>query len=84
MITDILKALATGAAQVFLVALQSRQIARRASLGWIFVVGIGISAVWIFNVRAAVSSFYVGAAYVLGAGLGTIAAMKVKIHGERQ
>ncbi len=76
----VLGALGTGFVQVFLVAYQTRQIANRAKLLPIFLVGCAISAVWIFNVRAAVGSLPAGAAYVLGAGLGTVAAMKLKVR----
>lgn len=69
----------TAVVQVFLVALQTRQIARRAPVAQIVVVAIGISAVWIFNVRAAVSSLPAGVAYVLGAGVGTYIAMTLKL-----
>ena len=75
-----LSALGTGFVQVFLVALQTRQIAKGARLLWIFLVACGISAVWIFNVRAATGTLAAGGAYVLGAGLGTVAAMKIHVR----
>jgi multidrug transporter EmrE-like cation transporter len=76
-------AFATGVVQVFLVAFQTRQVANRAPVRNIVLVALGISAVWVFNVRAAVSGLPAGVAYTLGAGLGTYLAMKMRMKGER-
>ncbi len=69
----------TGVAQVTLVVFQTRQIARKAALWQIVTVGMAISSVWIFNVRAAVGSIPAAVAYVLGAGTGTAIAMSLKL-----
>lgn len=84
----LLTAFLTGLIQVSLVAFQSRQIAHHQLTGGsrllpIFLVGCGISSVWIFNVRAAVSGLAAGAAYVLGAGIGTVIAMKIRMKAPK-
>ncbi len=73
-------AFATGLVQVFLVALNQRQIANKSKIWRIVLVGGMISLVWIFNVHAAVGTIGVGAAYVLGAGSGTWLAMKSPVR----
>jgi hypothetical protein len=82
--TLILKGFGTGVLQVFLVALQTRQIAHRSKLWLIFLVALAISGVWIFNVRAAVGSLAQGVSYVIGAGVGTVAAMKIRFKEPAQ
>jgi multidrug transporter EmrE-like cation transporter len=69
----------TGLIQVFLVAYQTRQISHGAKLLSIFLVAIGISLVWVFNVRSAVGSIQAGISYALAAGIGTVLAMKMKL-----
>jgi hypothetical protein len=74
----------TGVAQVFLVALQTRQIANRVALWQITLVGCLISAVWVFNVRAAAGTWQERAAYVFGATCGTTLAMLVPFRRKKQ
>jgi hypothetical protein len=76
-------ALITGIVQVFLVALQTRQLAIGVQLWQIFVVGFGISAVWVLNVRAATGDWLTGLTYALGAGIGTCLATKVRLTQRR-
>lgn len=71
----------TGTVQVFLVAFQQRQIAFRAPLFNIVSVGVLISTVWVWNVRAATGGFWMGFWYVVGAGLGTFLAMLIRVNG---
>lgn len=73
-------AFGTGSLQVFLVAYQTRQIANRVRIWRIVLVGVGISAVWVLNIRAATAGFGPGAAYALGAGFGTFVAMKWRMR----
>jgi O-antigen/teichoic acid export membrane protein len=72
-------AFGTGLVQVFLVALQQRQISHKSSMTRIVVVGVLISTVWVFNVHAAAAGFVTATAYVTGAGTGTWLAMRVKL-----
>jgi len=74
-------ALAAGIGQVTLVQLQVRLVSSGARLRWIFLLGIAISAFWIVNVNSAISGLGPGAAYALGAGFGSLLAMKIKIKG---
>ncbi len=74
-----IQAFLTGIAQVTLVVFQTRQIARRAPVWQVVCVGMAISSVWIFNVRAAVGSLPSAVAYVIGAGTGTLIAMSLKL-----
>lgn len=78
-----LLAFITGLAQVFLVAFQVRQVAERARVWQIAAVGCAISAVWVFNVRAATDGFWPAAAYVVGAGAGTLVAQLVPVGRRR-
>ena len=73
-------AFGTGLLQVFLVALQGRQIAERSALWKIVLVGALISTVWVFNVRAATAGGWEAAAYVCGAACGTLLAMLVPMR----
>lgn len=73
----------TGLLQVFLVALQARQIAERVCLWKITLVGVAISTVWVMNVRAATGEFWEAAFYVAGAGCGTTLAMLVPLGGKK-
>ena len=82
-LTGLSLAFLTGALQVFLVALQGRQIAERARLWQVVLVGALISTVWVFNVRAAASGFWEAACYVAGAACGTALAMLVPL-GKRE
>lgn len=63
----------TGFLQVFLVSANTRQIAQGHLIGS-FLVGMGISLVWAYNVHHIAVSDVVGAfVYATGAGLGTVA-----------
>ena len=74
-----LAAFFTGVAQVALVALNIRQIAAKSRLWKIGAVGFGISALWVLNVRAAASGLGPGVSYALGAGVGSMLAMRFKV-----
>lgn len=78
-VLQVLQAAATGIAQVFLVQLQVRQVTTKVRTGMIFLVGVGISAAWVLNVHSAIAGFYTGAAYALGAGVGSVLATKVHL-----
>jgi hypothetical protein len=61
-----------GVLQVALVAANTRQVAQARLVGSFFV-GIGISAVWAYNVHhIAIGGVVDGACYALGAGVGTV------------
>ena len=72
-------AFATGIGQVTLVAYQTRQILAGVGLVRLFLVGFAISATWVLNVHAAISGVGPGAAYALGAGCGSVLAMKIRL-----
>jgi hypothetical protein len=73
----------TGLIQVFLVAFQTRQIAKESSIWAIILVSVGISTVWVFNVRAVTTDWISALAYIIGAGIGTGGAMLVKIKSKK-
>ena len=75
----LLAAFGTGSLQVFLVAYQTRQFVHRTATWRIVGIGFLISAVWVFNIRAAVSGLDAGAAYALGAAFGTWLALRLKM-----
>ena len=77
---DILIAFFTGLCQVFLVVYQTRQIAHKAPLWSITLVGTLISTVWVMNVHAVSSGWVCSVAYVAGTGTGTLVAMLVRIR----
>jgi hypothetical protein len=61
-----------GILQVFLVAANVRQVAEGRLVG-ACIGGIGISAVWAYNVHhIAISGVLDGCLYALGAGIGTV------------
>ena len=65
-----------GFAVVFFVAMNTVFISQ-GRFGWSFIAGVGVSTVWLANVRVTVKrvGWHGDLAYVLGAGCGTVAGM---------
>lgn len=69
----------TGFIQVFLVSINTYQIAHKHYLG-VFVVGVAISIVWAWNVKKiAFGTWYDRLFYALGAGIGSLCGLLLSI-----
>ena len=72
-----------GFVQVFLIALQTRQLAA-GKTGWpIFLVSVGISGIWCAGVLSVVSRPIVAVFYVAAAACGAATAARLRLGGRR-
>lgn len=75
-----LSAFLIGAIQVALVVFQTRQIARQASVWRIVITAMLVAGSWVFCVHVAMTGIIDGISYAVGAGIGSLVAMKLQIR----
>lgn len=85
MILRCVLAAAIGFAQVFLIALQTRQLAAGGRGARVFVTALGISGVWVAGVTSVAAHPLTAPFYVVSAAAGTLVAARVRLrpHGRR-